>query len=590
MQRVLTVSLLRSPAAGVVCSAVLLFPAAVWAQPYTINTIAGNGTAGYAGDSGSATTAQLNTPVGVEVDGTGNLYIGDGGNQRVRLVSNGTISTIAGNGTDGYGGDGAAAGSAQLSSPTHMVLDSSGNLYISDSGNNVIRMVSTAGTISTIAGSVCTSDQTTSCGAGYSGDGGNATAALLNNPLGLAIDSAGSVYIADSGNNVIRKISGGTISTLPVTVKLNHPDDVVIDSSGNLYIADTNNSRIIRVTSAGAVSNFAGTGVSGFGGDNGPAIRAQLSFPAALALDGSGSLYIADTLNSRIRRVAKDGTITTIAGNGQLSYSGDGGAATNAALYFPRAIAADASGNVYIADTDNNRVRVLESPAPVISNNGIVNAASFAPHISPGALASVFGNYFGSSNAGAGVPLPTTLNQVRINVNGRPAPILYVTPTQVNFQVPWDTALGTADVSVMLNGTNSNTATVPVLAAGPGIFTQNSGAAVVQNADYSLNTQANPAPAGATIIAYLTGSGPLSASVPDGTATPSTPLIRLTAPVTATIGTQPADVGFAGLAPGFVGLVQVNLSIPSGLATGSYPLTITIGTEASNAASISVKQ
>jgi uncharacterized protein (TIGR03437 family) len=252
-------------------------------------------------------------------------------------------------------------------------------------------------------------------------------------------------------------------------------------------------------------------------------------------------------------------------------------------------MAVDPSGRVYVADTGNNCVRLLQPPSPAISVNGVVNAASFAPHISPGALATVFGNYFGAANLGATVPLPTSLNGVQVAVGGRLAPVLYVTPTQVNFQVPWETAPGTADVAVSLNGVNSFVVSVPVLSAAPGLFFLASGAAVVQNSDYSLNQANNPAAAGSAIVAYLTGSGPVSGTVADGTATPAAPLLQATAPASATIGPAPAQVLFAGLTPGFVGLVQANIVVPSGLAPGTYPLTITIGGQASNSATISVK-
>lgn len=568
----------------------LLLPLCAWAQQYTISTFAGTGAPGETGDAGSAVNATLSAPVGVLIDPKGNLYIVDNGNERIRLVSAGVINTIAGDGATGYFGDGEPATDGQINSPAAVALDSSGNLYIADSGNNVIRMVAPNGNISTVAGNVCTSSTTTDCGAGFSGDGGAATAAQLNNPLGVAVDSSGNLYISDSGNNVIRKVSGGNIATVGSTLRLLHPAGIALDVYQNLYIADTSNSRIVKYTPSGAGTVVAGTGVAGYSGDGGPAIQATLEFPADVKVDGVGNLYIADRTNCVIREVTVDGTINTIAGNGQTGYSGEG-AATAVELNFPGGVAIDPYGDVYIADTGNNRVRLLQPPPPAISTGGVVNAASFAVGvpISPGEIASVFGTYFGVSigNA-ASVPLPTVLAGVSITVGGRKAPLFYVNPSQINFQVPWETPLGSANVVVSLNGVPSNTAAVPVIAASPGLFTMGT-AAVVLNSDNTLNQSSSPAAPGSAISAYLTGSGPVNHTIADGVASPSAPLVEATSKVTATIGTQSAQVLFAGLAPGFVGLLQVNLTVPAGLASGSYPLTVSIGGQASNSASISVK-
>ncbi len=560
-----------------------------WAQQYTISTVAGNGTASFSGDGGAATSATLNGPIGVALDASQNLYVADVDNERVRLVSGGNISTLAGNGTVGYAGDGGAAASAEMYSPTRAVVDRSGNVYIADASNDVIRMVAPGGNISTIAGNVCTATETTPCGAGYARNGGAATAAQLNYPLGVVVDSAGNLYMADSNNNVIREVSGGTISTGFISVHLNDPVDVAVDSANNLYIADINNNRIVKVTSTGIATVVAGNGTAGFSGDGGPASKAQLSYPTGVAVDGAGNVYIADTLNQRIRKVGSNGTITTIAGTGQEGYAGDGGPASVATFSSPRGITVDPSGTLYVADTGNNVVRMLAPPNPAISSNGVVNAASFAPGISPGALATIFGSNFLAVNASAGLPLPSSLIGVEVSLSGQLARVLYVSPTQVNFQVPWETATGTANVVLSRNGVLSSTVTVPVLSAAPGLFVESSGAAVVQNQDYTLNQPGNPAAAGSVVIAYFTGSGPVSGTIADGFATPASPLLQSTSTVAATIGSAPAQVLFAGLSPGFVGLAQANIVIPSGTASGTYPLTITIGGQASNSGTISVQ-
>jgi sugar lactone lactonase YvrE len=352
----------------------------------TISTYAGTGTPGFSGDGGPATAAQLSfpygadgpapRPIGVALDPAGNLYIADTSNWRIRKVSTGgTISTYAGNGTPGAGfsGDGGPATAAQLD-PVGVALDSAGNLYIGDSGNERIRKVSPGGTISTYAGGGTP---------GFSGDGGPATAAQLDAPLGVALDSVGNLFIADSGNERIRKVSpAGTISTYagsgtpgfsgdggPATAaQLNSPRGVALDSAGNLYIADSVNGRIRKVTPGGTISTYAGSGTpgGGFSGDGGPATAAQLRYPTSVALDSAGNLYIADSNNDRIRKVSPGGTISTYAGGGTPGFLGDGGPATAAYLSFPTSVALDSAGNLYITETDNGSIRKV-TPGGTIS-------------------------------------------------------------------------------------------------------------------------------------------------------------------------------------------------------------------------------
>ena len=277
-----------------------------------ITTVAGDGTCCYGGDGGPATAAQLISPRGVALDGAGNLYIADQYNQRIRKVdSAGVITTVAGDGTAGYGGDGGPATAAQLNVPYDVALDGVGNLYIADSSNHRIRKVDAAGVISTVAG-----DGT----AGYGGDGGAAVAAQLSDPWGVAVDGAGDLYIAAVNNNRIRKVdTAGVITTVAgygpngfsgdggpaAAAYLNLPADVALDGLGNLYIADWDNHSIRKVDySTGVITTVAGTGMSGYSGDGGLPTEAQLNRPQHVALDGAGNLYIADTSNNRIRRVS----------------------------------------------------------------------------------------------------------------------------------------------------------------------------------------------------------------------------------------------------------------------------------------------
>ena len=278
-----------------------------------ISTIAGTGggfAGGFSGDAGLATAASLSGPLGVALDVLGNLYIADSSNSRIRKVdTKGIISTIAGTGANGFSGDAGLATAASLSDPSAVALDASGNLYIADFGNNRIRKVDTKGIISTIAGSGVR---------GFSGDSGFATLASLNSPTSMALDALGNLYIVDRANHCIRKVdTKGIISTIAGTgvrgfsrdgelataALLDYPSDVALDASGNLYIAELGNYRILKVDTKGIISTIAGTGSRGFSGDGGLATAALLSVPTGVALDAYGNLYIADHLNSRIRKV-----------------------------------------------------------------------------------------------------------------------------------------------------------------------------------------------------------------------------------------------------------------------------------------------
>jgi sugar lactone lactonase YvrE len=328
-----------------------------------ISTVAGNGAFGFSGDGGPATSAELDQPGGVAVDAMGNLYIADTVNYRVRRVSvSGVISTVAGNGRGGYSGDGGPANSAELDKPGNVAVDATGNLYIADYNNGRIRKVNAGAIISTVAGK--------GTAAGYSGDGGPATSAQLNEPRNVAVDATGNLYIADTGNDRIRKVTaGGTISTV---ARLNFPQRIAIDAAGNLYVADTNNHLIRKVTADGVISTVAGNGTFGFSGDGGPATSAQLDNPQGVAMDTVGNLYIADTRNSRIRKVTADGVISTVAGNGTYGFSGDGGPATSAQLASPDGVAVDAAGNLYIADGLNGRIRKVTADGVIstVAGNG----------------------------------------------------------------------------------------------------------------------------------------------------------------------------------------------------------------------------
>ncbi len=328
-----------------------------------INTVAGSNKLGFAGDTGPATLASMSQPWAVVGDSGGNLYIAEFGNDRIRMVNNkGIINTIAGTGTIGFSGDGSKAITAQLNLPTGVAVDSSGNVYIADSWNFRIRKIVT-GTINTIAGNGLVS---------YSGDGGPATSAQLNGPQGVGVTQAGSLYIADSANAVLRQVPAGGAITTVGGATLVHPEGIAVDRAGNVYVADTPANTVHKIDTGGNFTTFAGNGNAGYSGDGGPAASAQLNAPVGLAVDAAGNVYIADSRNQVIRKVAVSGLISTFAGNGVAGYSGDRGPATQASLNSPLGVAVDPSGDLYIADTNNRRIReVTNGVINTIAGNGV---------------------------------------------------------------------------------------------------------------------------------------------------------------------------------------------------------------------------
>jgi DNA-binding CsgD family transcriptional regulator/sugar lactone lactonase YvrE len=332
-----------------------------------IVTIAGTGRATFSAD-GPALTTDLVRPVAAAVDEAGDLFLVDG--NRVRKLARGRLSSVAGSGAAGFEGDGGRATEALLNSPQGIAIDGH-DLYIADTQNRRVRKVDANGVITTVAG---TGEQ------GDSGDGGAATLARLSAPTGVAIGLGHAYFIADRDENRVRKVAAdGTITAFagtgqrgyagdggPATsAPFNGPAWLAFDGRGNLFIGDLVNDRIRKVDLAGIVTPVAGTGLPGYLGDGGRATRAQLNLPAGpasstgqgLTVDSEGVVYFADTTNHRVRRVGLDGVISTIAGSGSSGFDGDGGSATGARLSSPLGVAADDAGGVYIVDTANDRVR-----------------------------------------------------------------------------------------------------------------------------------------------------------------------------------------------------------------------------------------
>ena len=340
----------------------------------TLLDFAGDGNTGSGGNGGPAPAANLDTPTGVAFDAAGNAYIAEHDGGRIRKVDpSGIITTFAGGGTNGYSGDGGPAIGASINEPGYVAVDAAGNVYFADTGNNVVREVKTSGIISTVAG-----DGT----AGYSGDGAAATSAKLNSPQGLVTLPGGGFLVTDTGNNVVRKVdAAGTITTIAgngtaayagdggaaTAAELNAPVGLALDPAGELFIADQNNNAVRKVGTTGTITTVAGTGTAGFSGDGGQATSAQLTGPAGLAIDG-GRIFVSDRGNFRIREIDPSGIITTIAGNGVQGYGGDpgvGGPALLASLVGPEQLAIDSSADLLFGDDfPLNRVLAVSTAAP----------------------------------------------------------------------------------------------------------------------------------------------------------------------------------------------------------------------------------
>jgi uncharacterized protein (TIGR03437 family) len=508
-----------------------------------ISTVAGTGTLGFSGDGGAATSANLFSSWGVGLDGKGNFYIADRVNNRIRKVdAAGIITTVAGNGTAGFGGDGGPATSASLRAPQAVLFDGAGNMYIADTNNFRVRKVNPVGIITTIAGYG---------GSSPLGDGGAATSAGVG-PASLALDAA-----------------------------------------GNMYIADTSNARIRKINTAGVMSTIAGTGTSGSGGigDGGPAINAVV-FPQGIALDAAGNIYVGDFGNNRVRKIDTAGIITTVAGGGTTGGGiGDGGPATSASLGGPAGVLIDPAGNLYIADSGHGHVRKVTFPAgaPSISANGVVNGASFVPGIVPNSWATIVGSSLApvTDNWNSSIVngrLPTSLDGVTVTIGGKSAYLYYVSPGQINLLVP-DVALGPVQVIVKTPAGTSPTFTVTASQYGPAFFAWPNSQVVATRQDFSLSAKAGTfagvttvaAKPGDVLILWGTAFGPTAPVAPVGVQVPGDQTYSTATLPLVTINNVSAKVFGAALAPGFAGLYQVAIEAPASLADGDWPVVASIG-------------
>jgi trimeric autotransporter adhesin len=346
----------------------------------TINTIAGNGVAGYSGSGGLATAAELDNPNGMGIDADGNVYSANTPSNCITKVSaSGILTIVAGiGGVSGHSGDGGQATAAELNGPNEVAFDKNDNMYIVERYNNDIRMVNTSGIISTVAGNGSST---------WGGDGGPATAAGMNDPGGVAVDNKGNIYIAEYGSSVVRKVNAsGIISTIagiagnagyngdgiPATsAEVNNAIGVAADTLGNVYIGDNYNNRVRMINTSGIITTVAGNGMGSYSGDGGPATAAEVYWPDHMFIDKNQNLYFGDWSNDRVRKINTSGIISTIVGNGVSGYFGDGGPATAAELNGPSGVVVSLAGNIYVDDISNNRVREV-----VFNTEGIPSISS----------------------------------------------------------------------------------------------------------------------------------------------------------------------------------------------------------------------
>jgi uncharacterized protein (TIGR03437 family) len=624
-----------------------------------ITTVAGNGTPGFGfgniGDGGPATSAALNpTPApffqGIVLDSAGNLYFADGGDHRVRKVDlSGTITTFAGNGTPGSGGDGGPAANAAITLPSGLAFDSAGNLYIGDASAARIRKVGATGIISTIVGTGTP---------GFSGDGGPAVSAQTNGPQGLAFDAKGNLYFSEFGPSPrVRKVdTNGIITTVAGNGSPGFSGDgglatsaqlgaglagIAIDAAGNLYIADIANFRVRKVDSSGNITTIAGIGLatpSNGNGDGGLPASAHVN-PIGLAFSASGNLYISDgtdireinfsaatpglapsafslyfaasarqpQLQSQLLTLASAGPPLSFTASATTSSGGNwlvappgtqttpyamtvsivGGLAAGTytgTLTFTPTVASLAPVNVSVTVAINPTIPTT----PVIT--GVVNGANFQPGYALGSLTTIQGTNLASTTDNwnsllASGHLPTSLDGVAVTFGGYPAYITYISPTQINLVAPSNQNAGFGSIFVSNNGSISSSFHAQGNASGPAFFTWPGNQVVATRQDYSYAVKAGTfagltsvaAKPGDVLVLWGTGFGPTTPLALDGVPIPGNQTYSTSTLPTVTINNIPATVYGAALAPGFAGLYQVAIQVPATLADGDWPIQASAG-------------
>ncbi|MGE0131648.1 MAG: BACON domain-containing carbohydrate-binding protein [Blastocatellales bacterium] len=571
----------------------------IYNSPGIGHTLAGNRTAGFSGDGGPGFAARLSNPESAALDSSGNLYIADTGNHRIRKVTpQGVITTFAGNGLIGAV-DGAPATESSLNSPRGVVVDSNGVVYIADTGNNRIRKIARDGAITTVAGTGIE---------GFRGDGGPAINANLNAPYGIAVDAAGAVYFSDFGNHRVRKINVGTgvITSVigggfgfggdggPATsAKLNFPRGVAIDAAGNLFVADSENRRVRKVSASGVINTVAGNGALGVVNSGQPAINSPMISPKAVAVDPQGNLYITDF---GVNKVGTDGIINRMAGDNVVGpFRDEAAPPLTLLLSAPTGVAVDRAGNLYVADSAGHRVVLITKYQGAAS----VQAASFiGPALASESIVAAFGvNLAATTQAANALPLPTSLGGASVRMRDsagveRFAPLFFVSPSQVNYQIPPGSANGPATV-IFSNGQGSlSSGSIMIEPVAPGLFSANANGQGVAAA-IALRIKSDGSQIYEPVAVFDSAQGKFVARPLDfGAPGDQLYLILFGAglrgrsslsSITARIGGEQLDVLYAGAQGGFVGLDQINLALPRTLAgRGEVDLDISVDGKTAN--------
>ncbi len=543
----------------------------------------------------------------VAVDNAGNIYAPDlAGHVVYKVDPTGVTTVVAGTGRAGYSGDGLQATSAQLNAPAGVVIAADGTMYISDSNNHKIRKVAPSGIITTIAGTT----------AGFAGDGGQASAARLYGPASIAMDGAGNLIFVDFLNLRIRKITpAGVITTVGGTGRVSlsgngglatgtdmAPYWLAVARDGTIYASDDGDGRlngfkrVRKISTNGIITTVTGTGTAAYSGDGGPATLAQFRSVSGVAVDLNGNIFVADAADSKIRKIGPDGIITTYAGSGLAGSTGDGGPLLQARFNFPSGMCTDAAGNLYIADTANDKIRKVSTPpipqirteSPVFTSFG--GKAGFSSNT----YVEIYGLNFATSSRlwggsdFSGVNAPTSLDGISVTVNGRPAFIYYVSPTQININTPEDLAVGPVALQVKTANGLSNAVMVtrsrisPTLQTVPQFLIGGKQYVVALTPDFATyigrenmlaGVPFRAAKPGETISIYALGCGPTNPPTQAGVVAAQSSALSL--PFELKIGGAVAEVRFAGVVGATIGLYQFNVVVPF-VAPGDQPIELTV--------------
>lgn len=534
---------------------------------HVITTVAGSGAAADTRLRGPALELGIGPARAVAFDPEGRLWISAG--NRLWQAGGGLLEAVAGNGTKGSTGDGLDALEASISDPEAIAFDPQKLAHFTEYDPGRVRRISNS-SVNTRVNFLAFN--------------------FTTGPHGLLIDEFGQLILA-SPEGILRY--DGVRLRLATPFAFRDPYGLARDAAGNLYVSDRALHQIFRVPPQGRPVLFAGRGTAAFGGDGGPALQAYFNAPSGLALGADGTLYVADTGNQRIRAIGPDGLVRTIAGSGLTGFAGDGGIAELASFRNPVAVAVASDGRIYVADSGNNRVRALElrdvqppPPAPPNPQRVERGGASGSP-LAPGGLFSIYGTRLADTTQQVGIiPWPTELGGVRVTINGVPAPLIYVSPTQVNGQVPYEIAPGTATLAITVGGATGQT-TFQVAPASPGILVYGDNRAVAVNPNGSVNGPNAAARPGEVVVMYLSGLGTTNPPVPTGAPAPASPLAQVNYPYSITVGGRAAETFYLGQTPGFPSLAQANFRVPA-LAPGDYPVVVTVNGVASNTVLLTV--